>query len=198
MPTTFSTSSVDNPNGGGERAPGIESQAGTSIRAHQGQRTAAGRKHRPGRGDRGTDREQGARPLRRGKVCQQIVHARHVVVTSRRPALASWRWRPDQGPALCRGQPARREGPFEDDQGAACPCRRPLIRGGSGHRTVRPHQAQLSGRSPSAEARSSSAAWRILPCWCPVACSSASAACSRVSRELSVPGMAARISSSLR
>ena len=69
---------------GSHAAESLEREARTSVRAHQGQREAAGRSTKRGRGDRGADRQQGAGAQRRG---EGVVAARRAR-TSRRAAAA--------------------------------------------------------------------------------------------------------------
>src|SRR6266516_1665657 len=115
--------------GGGCYAQRIQSQAGTAIRAHQGQREAARREHQPGGGDRGADGEQGARPLGRGEDGEPHVGPGHVLVPARWAALAPGRPGPDVCPALLRGAQPWHQGPFVHVQGAACAGTWPLTLG---------------------------------------------------------------------
>src|SRR3954467_5316217 len=137
-------------------------QAGPAIRAHQGQREAAGHVRGPRRGDRRTDGQQGTRPLRRVSYPLAHLDARHVLLAPRRPAL---RHQPGEGPharsALSGGSQARDRRPLEDDQGAAA---------ASGRR----REVLALPRSPTSQQPLSRAALTPavsyaseLECWCP-------------------------------
>jgi hypothetical protein len=95
-------------------------EAGPPVRAHQGERQGAGRFSRPRRGDRCTDREQGARALRRVENACAHVHAGHVLGPPRRASLRDEPPQgPHEGPALRRGEEARDRGAVEDEQAPA-------------------------------------------------------------------------------
>ena len=106
--------------GGGPRATRIESQAGTAVPAHRGQRGTAWRKQRQGEGDSCTHGEQGTRPVGRGPDGQPHLHPGHAVSAPWRTALPPGRAGPDVCPAVCRGPQARHTGALIDEQGTAC------------------------------------------------------------------------------
>ena len=68
------------------------------------------------------------------KDVEPVVDERHLVQPAGRPPVAQGSRRPDQGPALQRGQEEEHRRPVEDDQGRVGEGRRPLIRRGGGRR----------------------------------------------------------------
>src|SRR6185503_13881194 len=95
-------------------------EARPPVRAHQGQRKRARRLHRPRRGDRRANGEQGASPLRRVAHRLSELDPRHLVESPRRPAFARQPHdRADEGAALQPGEAAEHQRPFPDEQAPA-------------------------------------------------------------------------------
>src|SRR5262249_23227999 len=105
---------------------GIESQAGTAVQAHRGQCQEARREQWPREGNRRADREQGTRPLRGVELGEPYLDPRHVIVTSRWPAVAPGCPGPNLCPAVCPGAQPGHQGPLIDEQDTARACTWPL------------------------------------------------------------------------
>ena len=136
--------------GGVRYAAGIESQAGTAVQAHRGQCQEARREQWPREGNRRADREQRTRPLRGVELGEPYLDPRHVIVTSRRPAVAPGCPGPNLCPAVCPGTQPRHQGPLIDEQDTARACSWPLTLAAARVLKARPlrHPAALPGVRP--------------------------------------------------
>ena len=96
-------------------------QARPSVRAHQGFARGARPLGGDRRGDRGPDREQGARASRRGARVVAALTRGHLLREARRYPLApQGTARPHARPALRGGEGEGHRGSLEDEQGRAC------------------------------------------------------------------------------
>src|SRR5699024_3486454 len=113
--------------GGNDAAAGVGKQARAPVREGQAEPERPGTRRGHGRGDRGTNREQGACAARRVPATQQDGHEGRLARSSWRQTIRPGARRTYEGAVVRRRETQGRRGSLQDEQGATGEGSRTLI-----------------------------------------------------------------------